>query len=75
MEQVLLPQAAYDSDAGGPGHDRLRGDSRDHSDSRGFPKLSPHELVKKWQRSFFYVKNMDPAADYINPPPFVDAAG
>lgn len=38
----------------------------------GFPKLPPIESAKKWQRSFFYMKNASQSADRINLPPFVD---
>lgn len=40
----------------------------------GFPKLLLEESVKKWQRSFFYVKNANPAVGRINLPPFVNAS-
>jgi hypothetical protein len=39
-----------------------------------FPRLKGKESCKKWQRSFFYVKNLKEGADYINLPPF-DASG
>jgi hypothetical protein len=39
-----------------------------------FPGLKRKESCKKWQRSFFYVKNLKEGADYINLPPF-DASG
>jgi hypothetical protein len=39
-----------------------------------FPGLKGKESCKKWQRSFFYVKNLKEGADYINLPPF-DANG
>jgi hypothetical protein len=35
-----------------------------------FPGLKEKESCKKWQRSFFYVKNLKEGADHINPPPF-----
>jgi hypothetical protein len=35
-----------------------------------FPGLKGKESCKKWQRSFFYVKNLKKGADYINLPPF-----
>lgn len=38
----------------------------------GFPKLPLEESVKTRQRSFFYVKNMDPTLDLINLPPFTN---
>jgi hypothetical protein len=38
------------------------------------PGLKGKESCKKWQRSFFYVKNLKKGADYINLPPF-DANG
>jgi hypothetical protein len=31
-----------------------------------FPGLKGKESCKKWQRSFFYVKNLKEGADYIN---------
>jgi hypothetical protein len=34
-----------------------------------FPKLPLEDSAKKWQKSFFYVKNADPANDCINLPP------
>jgi hypothetical protein len=39
-----------------------------------FPGLKGKGSCKKWQRSFFYVKNLKEGADYINLPPF-DASG
>jgi hypothetical protein len=39
-----------------------------------FPGLKGKESCKKWQRSFFYVKNLKKGEDYINLPPF-DANG
>jgi hypothetical protein len=42
--------------------------------SADFPGLKGKESCKKWQRSFFYVKNLKKGADYINLPPF-DASG
>jgi hypothetical protein len=39
-----------------------------------FPGLKGKESCKKWQRSFFYVKNLKKGADYIILPPF-DANG
>jgi hypothetical protein len=35
-----------------------------------FPRLKGKESCKKWQCSFFYVKNLKKRADYINLPPF-----
>jgi hypothetical protein len=35
-----------------------------------FPGLKGKESCKKWQRSFFYVKNLKEGADNINLPPF-----
>jgi hypothetical protein len=35
-----------------------------------FPGLKGKESYKKWQRSFFYVKNLKEGADHINLPPF-----
>jgi hypothetical protein len=40
----------------------------------GFPGLKGKESCKKWQRSFFYVRNLKKGVDYINLPPF-DASG
>ncbi|KAE8789015.1 hypothetical protein D1007_36877 [Hordeum vulgare] len=31
-----------------------------HRSASGFPKLPLQDSVKKWQRGFFYVKNVDP---------------
>jgi hypothetical protein len=39
-----------------------------------FPGLKGKESCKKWQRSFFYMKNLKKGTDYINLPPF-DASG
>jgi hypothetical protein len=39
-----------------------------------FPGLKGKESYKKWQRSFFYMKNLKEGADHINLPPF-DANG
>jgi hypothetical protein len=36
----------------------------------GFSRLKGKESCKKWQRSFFYVKNLKKGVDYINLPPF-----
>jgi hypothetical protein len=35
-----------------------------------FPGVKGKESCKKWQRSFFYVKNLKEGADHINLPPF-----
>jgi hypothetical protein len=35
-----------------------------------FPGLKGKESYKKWQRSFFYVKNLKEGTDHINLPPF-----
>jgi hypothetical protein len=35
-----------------------------------FLGLKGKESCKKWQRSFFYVKNLKKGEDYINLPPF-----
>jgi hypothetical protein len=39
-----------------------------------FPGIKGKESCKKWQRSFFYVRNLKEGADYINLPPF-DTSG
>jgi hypothetical protein len=39
-----------------------------------FPSIKGKESCKKWQRSFFYVKNLKKGADHVNLPPF-DANG
>jgi hypothetical protein len=39
-----------------------------------FPGLKGKESCKKWQRTFFYVKNLKKGDNYINLPPF-DASG
>jgi hypothetical protein len=36
-----------------------------------FPRIRGLESVKKWQRSYFYVKNPEGTVDYINLPKFV----
>jgi hypothetical protein len=41
--------------------------------SADFPGIKGKESCKKWQRSFFYVKNLKKGEDHINLPPF--AAG
>jgi hypothetical protein len=38
--------------------------------SAGFPGIKGKESCKKWQRSFFYVKNLREDEDHINLPPF-----
>ncbi|KAE8772250.1 hypothetical protein D1007_55758 [Hordeum vulgare] len=43
-----------------------------HWTSSSFPGLPLQNSVKKWQRVFFYVKNVNPTNDRINMPPFVD---
>jgi hypothetical protein len=40
----------------------------------GFAKLTGKESCKKWQHSFFYMKNLGKNVDYVNLPPF-DAGG
>jgi hypothetical protein len=42
--------------------------------SADFPGIKGKESCKKWQRSFFYVKNRKEGEDHINLPPF-DAGG
>ncbi|KAE8791241.1 hypothetical protein D1007_34323 [Hordeum vulgare] len=45
-----------------------------HRTASGFPKLPLQYSVKKWQKGFCYVKNVDLENDCINlPPPFVIA--
>jgi hypothetical protein len=39
-----------------------------------FPGIKGKESCKKWQRSFFYVKNLKEGADHINLSPF-EASG
>jgi hypothetical protein len=51
-----------------------RADSFYARKTAGFPGLKVKESCKKWQRSFFYVKNLKKGIDYINLPPF-DASG
>jgi hypothetical protein len=36
----------------------------------GFPNLSGKKSCKKWQRSFFYAKNLREDVDHVNLPPF-----
>jgi hypothetical protein len=38
--------------------------------SADFPGIKGKESCKKWQRSFFYVKNLREGEDHINLPPF-----
>lgn len=35
-----------------------------------FSRIPIVESAKKWQKTFFYIKNIDPAVDRINLPPF-----
>ncbi|KAE8780994.1 hypothetical protein D1007_45798 [Hordeum vulgare] len=44
-----------------------------HRTSSGFLQLPLQDSIKKWQKGFFYVKNIDPSHDYINLPPFATA--
>jgi hypothetical protein len=39
--------------------------------SASFPGIKGKESCKKWQRSFFYVKNLKGGEDHVNLPPFV----
>ncbi|KAE8774518.1 hypothetical protein D1007_53075 [Hordeum vulgare] len=41
-----------------------------HRTTSWFPKSPLQDSVKKWQRGFFYVKNVDLVLNYINLPPF-----
>jgi hypothetical protein len=52
----------------------MRGSSFYARKTVGFPRLKGKESCKKWQRSFFYVRNLKKGAEYINLPPF-DASG
>ena len=36
----------------------------------GYPKVKPLQSVKKWQRTFFYLRNPDPERDGLNLPEF-----
>jgi hypothetical protein len=38
----------------------------------GFPKVTLSNSLKKWQRTFFYARNIDPAIDRINLSPFAN---
>jgi hypothetical protein len=42
------------------------------SPSGCFPKVDIVDSAKKWQRSFFYVKNVQPGVDGIDLPPFTN---
>ena len=44
-----------------------------HRPSRknAFPTIKLPQSVKMWQQSYFYVENMDSAADFINLPAYV----
>ncbi|KAE8818300.1 hypothetical protein D1007_03930 [Hordeum vulgare] len=44
----------------------------DHRTGAGFVKLPLQDLVKSWQKEFFYVKNIDHASDLINLPDFIN---
>ena len=35
-----------------------------------FPVIKMAQSVKMWQQSYFYVENVDPAADFLNLPAF-----
>ncbi|KAE8796460.1 hypothetical protein D1007_28593 [Hordeum vulgare] len=41
-----------------------------HRLKSGFPKMPLQESIKHWHKGFFYVKNVDPAMDVLNMPPF-----
>ncbi|KAE8815199.1 hypothetical protein D1007_07525 [Hordeum vulgare] len=41
-----------------------------HRSKSGFPQMPLQESIKQWQRGFFYMKNVDPAHDALNMPPF-----
>ena len=36
-----------------------------------FPAITLLESVKLWQKSYFYVRNLDPTRDFINLPDFM----
>jgi hypothetical protein len=38
----------------------------------GFPKIALPDSSKRWQDTFLYAKNVDPAVDLINLPPFLN---
>ncbi|KAI5021698.1 hypothetical protein ZWY2020_058428 [Hordeum vulgare] len=41
-----------------------------HRSKSGFPQMPLQESIKKWQKGFFYVKNVNPAHDALNMLPF-----
>jgi hypothetical protein len=43
-----------------------------HRSAAGFPKVPLPDTSKKWQETFFYMKNVNPEEDLINLPPFVN---
>ena len=36
-----------------------------------FPIITLIQSVKRWQKSYFYVKNVTPQGDYVNLPAYV----
>ncbi|KAE8775309.1 hypothetical protein D1007_52179 [Hordeum vulgare] len=44
-----------------------------HRTTYGFPQLPLQDSIKKWQKGFFYVKNVNPSRDFSNLPPFAIA--
>ena len=40
------------------------------SKKNAFPVINLSQSVKLWQQSYFYVENVDPAADFLNLPPY-----
>ncbi|KAE8802554.1 hypothetical protein D1007_21743 [Hordeum vulgare] len=41
-----------------------------HRSKSGFPQMPLQGSIKQWQKGFFYVKNVSPAHDALNMPPF-----
>ncbi|KAE8786681.1 hypothetical protein D1007_39504 [Hordeum vulgare] len=41
-----------------------------HRSKSGFPQMPLQESIKQWRKGFFYVKNVSPAHDALNMPPF-----
>ncbi|KAE8808777.1 hypothetical protein D1007_14871 [Hordeum vulgare] len=44
-----------------------------HRLKSGFPQMPLQDSINHWQKSFFYVKNADPAQEALNMPPFAIA--
>lgn len=70
MVSTILAQAAG---GGGRRHVHLRGSGGGRPAEQALSQDPLEDSVKKWQKSFFYVKNTNPTMDCINLPPLVNA--